>query len=163
MLIALSGRPGAGKTTLARGLTQRLAAVHLRIDSIEQAMLRAGLTVRIDEGYRIAYAVAADNLRIGLTVIADSVNDVAITREAWRKTAASAAVPIVEVEVICSDRAEHRRRVEERRSDIVGHKLPSWSEVRDAEPEPWDRPPLVIDTAGRSLEACLAELQALLG
>ncbi len=38
MLIALGGLPGTGKTTIARELARQLGAVHLRIDSIEQAL-----------------------------------------------------------------------------------------------------------------------------
>jgi len=38
MLIILSGLPGAGKTSVARELARRLKAVHLRIDTIEDAL-----------------------------------------------------------------------------------------------------------------------------
>jgi predicted kinase len=68
MLIALSGLPGTGKTTIARELVRTLlhesAAVYLRIDSIEQALRDTGLTVE-GEGYSVAYAIAEDNLRLG--------------------------------------------------------------------------------------------------
>ena len=76
MLIILAGLPGTGKTTIARGLARQLGAVHIRIDSIEQAIRGSGVLVASldDAGYRAAYAVAADNLRLGHTVIADSVN-----------------------------------------------------------------------------------------
>jgi predicted kinase len=37
-----------------------------------------------DAGYRAAYAVAEDNLRLGRTVIGDSVNSWMLTRNAWR-------------------------------------------------------------------------------
>ena len=42
MLIVIGGLPGTGKTALARGLARALDAVHLRIDTIEQAIERAG-------------------------------------------------------------------------------------------------------------------------
>jgi hypothetical protein len=38
-------------------------------------------------------------------------------------------VPLLEVEVVCSDTREHRRRVETRRTDIPGLKLPAWGDV----------------------------------
>ena len=78
----LSGLPGVGKTTIARELAAALTAVHVRIDSIEQALRDAGLTVE-EEGYRVAYAVAEDNLRLGRIVIADCVNPWPLTRRAW--------------------------------------------------------------------------------
>src|SRR5206468_13023014 len=85
MLIALGGLPGVGKTTLARELARQLGAVHVRIDSIEQVIRESGVTSTSldDAGYRIGYAIAADNLRIGRTVIADCVNPLPITRDAW--------------------------------------------------------------------------------
>jgi DNA polymerase III delta prime subunit len=70
MLIVLSGLPGVGKTTIARELARSLVAVHLRIDSIEQALRQTGWAVEA-EGYAVAQAVAVDNLRVGHTVVAD--------------------------------------------------------------------------------------------
>src|SRR4030095_8977957 len=114
MLVILSGLPGVGKTTIARELARQICATHIRIDTIELAIREAarGGDSLDDLGYRIAYAVAEDNLRLEQTVIADSVNPLAITRAAWREVATRAGVGSIEVEVICSDTAEYRRRVE---------------------------------------------------
>lgn len=43
MLIVMGGLPGTGKTTLARLLAARIGAVHLRVDTIEQAIVRSGV------------------------------------------------------------------------------------------------------------------------
>jgi predicted kinase len=80
MLIVLSGLPWLGKTTIARQVARSLAAVHLRIDSIEQALREGGLDVQ-GEGYAVAHAVAADNLRAGQRVVADCVNPWRLTRD----------------------------------------------------------------------------------
>ena len=166
MLIIFAGLPGVGKTSIARALAQRLQAVFLRIDTIEQVLTDAGAddVVRADPGlgYLIAYALAADNLALGRSVVADSVNAISITRQAWRTVAETAGASAVEVEVVCSDTAEHRRRVERRTSDIAGLKLPTWAEVDAREYHPWPRERIVIDTAGRSLDACLEDLKAAL-
>lgn len=163
MLIIFSGLPGAGKTTIARALAREIAAVHLRIDTIETALLSAGFKGEVnDTGYRIAYAVAEDNLRLGRTVIADSVNPLTITRVAWRNVAALAAVSSVDIEIVCSDQTEHRRRIETRKADIDGHKLPTWAEVAAREYHEWDRPRLVIDTAKETAESAADRIAAAL-
>ena len=131
MLIALAGLPGVGKTTLARELGRALGAVHIRIDSIELAIRESGVTVvSIDDaGYRIGCAVAEDNLRLGQIVIADSVNPWPITRDAWRDVAMRAETDFIEIEIVCSDPVEHRRRVEERLSKPPAESGPTWGGV----------------------------------
>ncbi len=104
-------------------------------------------------GYAVAYGVAADNRHIGRTVIADSVNSIAITRDAWLEVAHRAGVRAVEVGVICSDAAEHRRYVETRISDIDGLKLPNWQDVTGRHYEVWPLPRIVVDTAVMDVEA----------
>jgi len=157
MLIVLSGLPGVGKTAISRELARAIGAVHLRIDSIEQAMRAAGWRVE-GQGYEVAHAVAEDNLALGRTVIADCVNPWPLTRDAWRSVAQRAGVRIVEVEVVCSDLAEHRRRVESRTPDIEGHELPTWLDVVARDYRPWSRARLVIDTARTDVAASVRVL-----
>jgi len=131
---------GTGKTTIARELARQLRAVHVRIDSIEEAILDSGvLSSSIDDaGYRVGNAVAADNLRIGRTVIADSVNPIPLSRD--------------EIEVICSDTKEHRHRVETRISGVPGSRSLTWQDVASRDYRPWNRDHIVIDTANRTVE-----------
>ena len=158
MLLIFGGLPGVGKTAVAAGLARDIGAVHLRIDSIEQAMRNSGVTVSGPEGYEVAYAIAEDNLGLGRTVVADSVNPIEVTRAAWRDVAKRANTRFIEVEIVCSDELEHRRRVETRTADIAGHILPTWQEVCAREYEPWDAD-VVIDTAGQGIEAGVSELR----
>jgi len=150
MLIVLGGLPGCGKTTLARALAVRLGAVHLRVDSLEQALRNSGIAPVGAAGYAAAQQIAADNLRLGLSVIADSVNPVAASRAGWRNAATQAEAPCIEIAVLCSDADEHRRRVETRQADIVGHVMPRWADVQALLFEPWEAA-LTVDTAGREI------------
>ena len=145
-------------------LARRLSAVHVRIDSIEQAIRDSGvLVVSLDDaGYRAAYAVAEDNLRLGHTVIADSVNPLNVTRMGWRDVARRSGTRAVEIEITCSDGDEHRQRVESRGSDIANHALPTWADVVAREYDAWDRPRIVVDTARRAPEEAVDEVIAAL-
>jgi predicted kinase len=136
----------------------RFHAMYVRVDSIGQAIRDSGTMAQpINEaGYRVAYAIAADNLRLGRTVISDSVNPIHLSRDAWISVANRARVRVAEVEIICSDPLQHRQRVETRPSDINGLRLPTWEEVIAREYEPWDRQ---LDTAGRRVAESVEELR----
>jgi predicted kinase len=155
-----AGLPGTGKSTLARMVAKALPAFLIRIDTIEQAFLSNAdrETHTGAMGYVIAYRVAAENLRLGASVVADCVNPLQLTREAWRQVAKSERAPISEIEVICSDLVEHRRRVETRIGDIENHVLPSWKDVVGREYAPWAEERIVIDTARISSDEALQKI-----
>ena len=157
MLIIVCGLPATGKTTLSRLLAGGLGAVHLRIDTIEQAIVRSGTSEHPlgAVGYTVAHALAADQLRQGLTVVAECVNPLAVTRDGWAGLATDMGVPFAEVELVCSDRAEHRRRAAERTVDIPGLPLPSWQQIADRTYDAWGREHIVVDTANRTVEDCV--------
>lgn len=161
-LIALSGLPGVGKTTVARIVAERLNAVYLRIDSAEQALRRAGeISGKLNiSGYEVCYALATDNLRLGLDVVADSVNPIAWSRNAWRNVANDTSSRFAAVELVCGDKAEHRRRVETRQPDIEGLRLPDWLAVENREYEDWTDADIRIDTAKNSAGGAAATILA---
>ena len=163
-LIALAGLPGSGKSTVARALARRTGAIWLRIDTMDQAIWASGTAPADlrDWTYRAAQAVAADNLSLGRDVIADCVNDWREARDGWEACARSAGAEILWLQIVCGDPAEHRLRVEARKSDIPGLVLPDWPAVSGRDYQPWDREPATIDTAGRPIEQCVEAALALL-
>jgi predicted kinase len=161
LLIVFAGLPGTGKTTIARELSRRLSASYVRIDAIEQSLRAAGLTVGAT-GYIIANEIAAENLKLGLIVVADCVNPVQTSREGWRTTASKNAARLLEIETICSDAGEHQRRVESRSSDIAGLVMPTWNDVVNRAYEPWDREHIVLDTATGSIDQLVDRIETLI-
>ena len=166
MLVALAGKPGTGKTTLARGLATALQAVYLRIDAIETAVIRSGVArppVGI-VGYVVAHEVARSNLLLGKSVVIDAVNPVSDARKGWSVLASEVDVQLVMFETVLGDREEHRRRVAARLPDLAGQSVPTWEQVELSEYEPWaterDGPRSAIDTtdADAALSAALAHL-----
>jgi predicted kinase len=152
MLIIFGGLPATGKSTVSRAVARKLGAAHLRVDTIEQGLRDAGMSNIGPTGYILAYRIAADNLELGLTVVAESVNPIAITRDAWRAVGKSSGVQVIEIETICSDQSEHQQRVESRAVNIQGLRLPTWKDVQNRDYEAWSNPRVVIDTAGETAE-----------
>ena len=147
MLVVFGGLPGTGKTTIARAVARHTHALYVRIDTIEQSLRSTGKIRKIGiEGYALARALARENLAVGQTVIADAVNPVPEARQAWRDIAADTAVPCIEIEIVCSNAAEHRRRIEARTTDIDGLILPSWDAVITRDYASWNEDHWIIDT-----------------
>ncbi|MDH0646241.1 AAA family ATPase [Pseudomonas sp. GD03858] len=160
MLIVFSGLPGTGKTTIAKGLVDTIGAFYLRIDTIEQAIRNSGVLAQGvgRSGYMVANELALSNLDLGRTVIVDCVNPVIESRLAWSGISSRAGVRLMNIEVICSDKSEHQRRVETRLGDIPGLTPPTWQSVLDHEYEAWAEPPFTIDTAVTSPDQAVSML-----
>ena len=162
ILIVVGGLPATGKSTVASALVRRTGFAYLRVDRIEQAIIESGgLRPPLGPvGYVVAYGMAREQLGHGVSVIAECVNPLGATRDAWREVAGDNGARLLEVELVCTDSDAHRRRAQTRRVDIPGLVLPSWQQITDREYEPWNRDHLVIDTARRSPAAAA---QAILG
>lgn len=160
VLVSLSGLPGVGKTTLAKELAVSAKVIHLRVDSVEAAMKVSALKVHPaeDAGYLAIANIARDNLLLGFDVIVDTVNPIEISRKLWLETAASGNARLLNVEVVCSDKALHRKRVEARQSDIKGLVVPDWQRVSSRDFEPWQEDRVIVDTSINSIEKCASKI-----
>jgi predicted kinase len=161
------GRPGTGKTTLARLTAAELRAAYLRIDAIEAAILRSGLAEPPlgPVGYQVAHEIAEACLRGGAPVVVDGVSPVAAARAGWRALADEVGTTLSVIEVAVTDRAEHRRRVETRTSDVEGLVVPTWAQVTALVYEPWDivrdGPRLLVHNDG-ALDEAMREVRSYL-
>ena len=162
--MVIGGLPATGKSTIATALARRTATPYLRVDRIEQAIVAwSPLSHPLGPvGYAVAYELALEQLQLGLDVIVECVNPLAVTRDGWLDTAAAAGTVLIEVEVICSDEVEHQRRVQTRTSDVEGLAKPTWTAVVEREYEPWTREHLVIDSTttspGQAADKIAAEM-----
>ena len=151
ILFILSGLPAVGKSTLAKFIVKEFGAVYLRIDTIEQG-LKDLCHIHVEgEGYRLAYRMASDNLHLNNNVVADCCNPIELTRKEWED--------VVNIEIVCSDKVEHRKRAEQRSSDVANMKLPTWDDIEKRAYQAWQTNRIVIDTAGKTIRQCETELK----
>lgn len=160
ILIVVGGLPATGKSTISSALSRRTGFAFVRVDRIEQAIVDSTeLTQPLGPvGYTVAYGVAGEQLKHGVSVVAESVNPIGLTRDAWRGVAADYGARVLEVELICSDQAAHAGRVRTRDVDIAGLPQPTWQQIHDREYESWDRDHLIIDTAVQSPAAAVGAI-----
>lgn len=162
MLYIFGGLPATGKSELSKFLALSIGAAYIRIDTIEQELKNCGFKKFYDEGYKVAFALALDNLKNGFSVIADSTNPVSESREAWISVADKASSPYIEIEIICSNKVEHRERVQKRQTDVPNLSLPSWDSVISRDYQPWKTASIILDTAGKTPQQSKQELSEVL-
>ena len=152
------------RTELRRPPAGRLGAAHVRVDAFELALLRQRLVPTpadiAGHGCDLALAAADTCFGAGADVVVDAVFPVAASRRPFRELAARHDTPVHWLRLICTDPAEHRRRVEERVADLPGHVLPDWTAARRREVDQWHERHTVVDTAtGDPVAAVLAALR----
>jgi len=150
ILVIFSGLPGAGKTTLAEHAARQLGATLLSKDVIEAALWRSEIGAADRSGwaaYEVMTALAAQQLRLGRSVVLDSVAATESIRATWLALAADLHVDVRIVECVCSDLALHRTRMRGRDRGIAGWPELSGEDVERVRVhyERWHHPRLVLD------------------
>src|SRR5919202_3628967 len=89
VLVVVGGLPASGKSTIGECVARLVRAPYLRVDRIEQAIVDySPLEHPVGAaGYAVAYSLAREQLTLGLDVVVECVNPVAVTRDAWVATA----------------------------------------------------------------------------
>jgi predicted kinase len=145
-LIAFTGLPGTGKSTLADQLATAMGAPAFAGDWLLGALKPHGVLTGLDRPtflamyYNLLETLMTRQLMLGQSAVVDClVNDEIATR--WQQLADQYDARLHLVECVCSDDAEHRRRVEDRRRDIPGWHEVGWNHVQRMRAE---YPPLTV-------------------
>ena len=161
VFVVVTGLPGVGKSTLARALAGKMGLVLLELDRMEVPLFKQGIDGDAVgwSAYEALTALAEDNLSLGHGVVLDSVGWTRKLRTRWAALAETTGAVFRPVEVICSDLALHRARIETRNPATRScWANPEWNSVEAArsEYEAWDQPRLLLDSV-RSFEELVAE------
>ena len=146
----MAGLPGSGKSTIAEVIGETLSKPIVSVDPIESSILRAGIDPDQPTGlaaYLVAETLAESIIRAGRGLIVDAVNAVDPAREQWVNLASRLDEPLKFVEVICSDPAVHRARLEARGRNLPHITEPTWFAVEQSLDEyaEWTGPSAEID------------------
>ena len=102
---------------------------------------------------------------MGINVVADSCNPINLTRREWEEIARNSHSEFTNIEIICSDNEEHKKRIENRKATI--HPILSFhlgENVKGREYHPWaEKSCIVIDTAFKTTNESFNELLLKLG
>jgi len=132
----MAGLPGSGKSTIAELIGQQLGKPLVSVDPIESSILRAGIDS--DQPTGLAAYLVAETLAESIVrsrrggVIIDAVNAVLPAREQWVNLAKRLGEPLKFVEVVCSDPAIHRARLEARSRNLPNLAEPTWHAVEQS-------------------------------
>ncbi|MBN2119289.1 MAG: ATP-binding protein [Anaerolineales bacterium] len=152
-LIIFSGLPGTGKSMLAGAMGRDLGIPVFAKDWLEAALLRSGLKPVSEDkslgfaGYELLTVLAERQLRLGQSVILDSVAGTQTIRSTWRQLSEQYGADWRVIECICSDESLHHSRLQGRERNIRGWHELEWSEVERVKQYyiPWEEEHLVLD------------------
>ncbi|WP_199043898.1 AAA family ATPase [Glycomyces salinus] len=146
-IIAFTGLPGTGKSTLAERLAREAATPAFAGDWLMGAIKPHGVFREMDRHtylslyYGLLETLVSRQLQLGQSAITDCLIDDRIA-ERWRRMAAEHSAELRVVECVCGDTKLHRSRVEGRTRGIPGWHEIEWDHVERMRDE---YPPLTVE------------------
>ena len=125
----MRGYPGTGKSTIARLLATSLHAPLIDRDIIRQmAVDLLGNLPQVGHfSYELMYALAREQLGLGLSVVADTPLTYRRTYEECQQIAQELHVPMLVVHCQCPPDVQ-KRRLEGRKGQVSNFQITSWEE-----------------------------------
>jgi len=130
-VILVCGLPGSGKSTLADELAKALGLPLFSKDILEASIVESG-ALKADQlngaGYTLLRNLVDEHLNRKASVIVDFIADKNRVNDLWPELLTK---DLVVIECICTDKEEHKRRIETRQRNIKGWYELSWSQVEE--------------------------------
>lgn len=130
-VILTCGLPGTGKSALAEELAKALSLPLFSKDVLEASILESGVLPKEQlngVGYVLLKNLVNEHLKRQSSVIVDFTADRNRVNELWPELLTK---NLTVIECVCSDTAEHKRRIESRKRNITGWYELSWQEVEE--------------------------------
>lgn len=124
----------------------------LSVDPIESAIIKSGIDKSFETGlaaYLVAETLAAEQLKLGQSIIIDAVCAEEEAKNVWRDLAKRAKVELMIIEVTNSDTELHKSRIKNRVRNLHGIPEITWERVEDRRKAytAWREPILKIDSS----------------
>src|SRR2546425_3731197 len=148
--VVMRGYPGTGKSTIARLLAAALHAPLIDRDIIRQMAVELfGALPQVGQfSYELMFALAREQLRLGLSVVIDTPLTYRTTYEQCKELAKTFHAPMLVVHCQCPPEVQ-KRRLEGRKGKVSEFQITSWEEWEQWKPrfEEFDDGGCVIDTS----------------
>src|SRR5437667_7309989 len=148
--IVMRGFPGTGKSTIARLLAAALHAPLIDRDIIRQTAVHVfGELPQVGQfSYELMFALAREQLSLGLSVVVDTPLTYRTTYEQCKELAKAFQTPMLVVHCQCPPEVQ-KRRLEGRKGKVSAFQLTSWEAWMQWKPrfEDFDDAGCIIDTS----------------
>ena len=148
--IVMRGYPGTGKSTIARAIATALHAPLIDRDILRQKAVDIfGNLPQVGRfSYELMFALAEEQLGLGLSVVVDMPLTYRRTYEQSKKLAQTFHTPMLVVHCQCPPEVQ-KRRLEGRKGKVSEFQITSWEEWMQWKPrfEDFDDGGCVIDTS----------------